>query len=118
MSGKTAIVCNGTENKNIFPAFILGSSSAALGNKVIIFFTPSAAEALKKGVFEKMKGKGLPDLMEMVNAIQALNGKLYLCELALGAKELTQEDIREGVEIVGATSFMNDIQDADITFSF
>ena len=115
---KVAITVNGTEPKCVFPPFILGSSAVSLGDEVIIFFCPGGAPAMVKGVVEKMEGKGLPNLLELVEGVRALGGKIYVCELALGAKDLKKEDFRDGVEIVGATTFMDQIKDATITFSF
>ncbi len=118
MSKKVAIVCNGAESKNLYPTFILASSAAASGDEVVLFFTPGAAPALKKGELEKITGKGMPDMAELVEGVKTLGGRLLLCELALEAKDLTKEELRDDLEIVGATSFMADINDAQITFSF
>ena len=115
---KVAITCNGAQPPNVFPPFILGSAAAASGDEVVIFFTPGGAPAMVKGVIEKMEGKGLPNLLELFEGLRSLGGKILVCELALEAKDLKKDDFREGVEIVGATSFMNDINDAQITFSF
>lgn len=72
-----------------------------------------------KGELEKIRSqKGLPDLIELFNGLRELGGKIYVCGLVLEAKDLKNEDFREGVEIVGATTFMNEIKDATITFSF
>ncbi len=118
MSKKVAIVCNGAENKNLYPTFILASSAVASGDEVVLFFTPGAASALRKGELEKIKAKGYPDMAELVEGITALGGRILLCELALEAKDMKKEEFREGIEIVGATSFMADIDDAQVTFSF
>jgi predicted peroxiredoxin len=68
---------------------------------------------------EKMQDmKGYPNLIELYNGLVELGAKIYACELCLEAKDLKKEDFREGVEIVGATSFVNEIKDATITFSF
>jgi len=115
---KVAITCNGAQPPNVFPPFILGSAAAASGDEVVIFFTPGGAPAMVKGVIEKMEGKGLPNLLELFEGLRSLGGKILVCELALEAKDLKKDDFREGVEIVGATSFINDIKDAQITFSF
>ena len=63
-------------------------------------------------------GKGLPNLLELYEGVRNLGGKIYVCELALEAKDLKKEDLRDGVEIVGATTFMDEIRDATITLSF
>ncbi len=115
---KVAITVNGSEPGNVFPPFILGSSAAATGDEVILFFTPGGAPSMVKGVIEQMKVKGLPDLVELYNGLRSLGGKIMVCELALEAKGIKEEEFREGVEIVGATTFINAIKDATITFSF
>jgi len=115
---KVAMVCNGAEPTNLYPAFILGSSAIASGDDLILFFTPSAAPALKKGELEKIKSKGLPDMADLVEGVTALGARILLCELAFEAKDMKETDIREGVEVVGATTFMAEISDAQVTFSF
>ncbi len=114
----TAIVCNGIENKNLFPTFILGSAAVALGGEVVLFFTPSGAPALKKGFLEQVSGKGMPEMMEMVNDFQELDGRIVACELFVDALDMPESELREGVEVVGGTGFLADISDATITFSF
>ncbi len=115
---KVAITVNGAENGNVFPSFIVGSSAIASGDELVLFFTPGGAPSMVKGVIEKMEGKGMPNLLELYEGVQALGAKIWVCELALDAKDLKKEDFREGVEIVGATTFINEIKDATITFSF
>ena len=115
---KVAMVCNGSEPKNLYPAFILGSSAIASGDDLILFFTPGGAPALKKGELEKIKGKGMPDMADLVEGVMALGARLFLCDLAFEAKDMTKDEIRDDVEVVGATTFMAEISDAQITFSF
>ena len=115
---KAAYVVNGAENKNIIPALVLGSSSAASGDEVFIFFTPGAAELLKPGKIESIKPKGFPELIELWNGIKGLGGKFYLCELVLEAKDMKKEDFRDDIELVGATTFIAEIEGAQTTFAF
>ena len=116
---KTAITCNSPESSSIFPTFILAAAAAACGDDVVIFFTVGGAPAMVKGELEKIEvGKGMPDLMELYDGFCVLGGKIIVCELVLGVKDLKPEDFREEVEITGATSFLGEISDAQITFSF
>jgi len=116
--GKVAIVCNGSENSNVYPTFIMASAAAASGDDVVIFFTPGAVPALKPGHLEGIAGKGMPPMKELVDGVKMLGGRLVLCELALEAKDVTPDDLRSDLEIAGATGFMADIKDAKTTFSF
>jgi predicted peroxiredoxin len=117
---KMAITVNGTEPKNVYPPFILGSSAAASGDEVILFFTPSGAPAMVKGALEKLNeaAKALPDLMELYKGLINLGGRLLVCELAFDVHDFTQEDLIEGTEVVGATTFVAEAQGAELTFSF
>lgn len=116
--GKMAITVNGDKPGNLFPAFIMGSSAVASGDELILFFGPNAAPALKKGVLEGMTAKGLPDMAELVEGVEVLGGRIMLCELAFEAKDMTEDELRDDVEIVGATTFIVAAQGADLTFSF
>lgn len=115
---KTAITVNGPEPNNIFPAMILGSAAAACGDDVVIFFNPGGSPTMLKGALEKIKAKGMPDIVELYESIRILGGRMIACELCVGAKDIKPEDLREGVEIMGATSFFCEINDAQLTFSF
>jgi len=116
--GKVAIVCNGSENSSVYPTFIMGSAAAATGDDVIIFFTPGSVPALMPGYLENLKAKGMPSMNELLEGVKALGGRMVLCELALEAKDVTPADLRDDLEIGGATSFIVDIKDAKTTFSF
>jgi predicted peroxiredoxin len=115
---KTSITINGTEPKNLFPAFVLANAAIASGDDVIIYFTPDAAPALKKGVLENMKAKGMPDMSILVEGFRDMDGRIFLCELGLKANDLKEEDFMEGVEVVGASTFVTESDGAGLTFSF
>jgi predicted peroxiredoxin len=115
---KVAIVVNSTEPRCVYPPFILGTSGLAIGDDVIWFFCPGGAPILKKGELEKLKGKGLPDMEDLIKKVHALGGKIYLCELALEAKDLKREELRDDIEIIGATEFMSKASGCTVTFSF
>jgi predicted peroxiredoxin len=88
---------------------------------VILFFCPGGAQALVKGELEKirdMKLKGLPDPVELYNTILEEGGQIILCELALENKGIKVEDVREGVEILNAPSFLLEAQGAGMTLTF
>lgn len=115
---KVAIICNGAEPQNLFPTFVMGSAAAALGDEVILFFCPAGAAALLKGELEKMQAKGMPDMKDLVSSLEAAGGRILICELALEARDLKVEDLREGVEVVGVTAFLVETEDAARTLCF
>ena len=122
MSEKKApmvIVCN-SDSSGVMPTLIMGASGVGIGEDVILFFCPAGAQALLKGELEKFQGKkGLPDPVNLFNTILDEGGRIILCELALEAKGITVEDLRDSrVEILNASSFLLEAQGAGLTFTF
>ncbi len=117
---KTAITINGSEAKNIYPAIIIGVSSAASGDDVVFFFTPGGAPVMLKGAMEKINKENpkLPDLMEMYDGLVALDAKFLVCELAFDVHGFKEEDLREESQVVGATTFVGEADGAQLTLSF
>lgn len=120
-NGKTkmAIVCNNAQT-GIMPTLIMGSSSVALDNETILFFCPGGSPMLLKGELEKLgTPKGLPNPVELFNTILDQGGTVILCELALGAKDIKPEDLRDPrIVIKNAPSFLMDAEGADMTLCF
>jgi predicted peroxiredoxin len=116
------IVCNHADAPHVMPTLIMGASGVGIGEKVILFFCPGGAQAMVKGELEKirdMKLKGLPDPVQLYNDIVAdENSMVIFCELALENKGIKAEDLREGVVIKNAPSFLLEAQGAGITFTF
>ena len=120
-SDKMVIVCNHADAPHVMPTLILGASGAAIDNDVMLFFTPGGANALLKGELEKIREmhlKGLPDPVQLYDDILAENGRIILCELALENKGIAVEDLRDGVEILNAPSFLLDAQGAGLSLVF
>ncbi|MDP8204476.1 MAG: DsrE/DsrF/DrsH-like family protein [Candidatus Tenebribacter mawsonii] len=118
--GKVSITINGSEVKNIYPAITIAVSAAASGDEVILFILPSGLPAFKKGMYKELNeiAPKLPDLVEMMEGLEMLGARILICELGFEVHGLKEEDLVEGVEIVGATTFVAEAQGSDLTFSF
>jgi predicted peroxiredoxin len=120
-NGKMVVVCNHADAPHVMPTMIMGASGVGIGEEVMMFFCPGGAQALVKGELEKirdMKLKGLPDPVDLYNTILAEGGHVILCELALENKGIDKEDLREGVEIKSAPSFLMDAVGAGLSLVF
>jgi predicted peroxiredoxin len=116
---KMAVVCNHADSGSVMPTLIMASSGLSLDYEVLIFFCPGGAQALVKGELEKFQGiKGLPDPIKLYNDIVDLGGRIIFCELALEAKDIRREDLREGVEIMKAPPFLMAAEGATMTLTF
>jgi len=118
-SGPMVVICN-SDSAGVMPTFIMGASGVGIGEDVLMFFCPNGANVLLKGELEKFQGKkGLPDPVDLFNTILDEGGRIILCELALEAKGIRKEDLRdERIEILNAPSFLLAAQGAGITLTF
>jgi predicted peroxiredoxin len=120
-NGKMVVLCNHPDAPHVMPTLIMGASGASIGDDVMLFFCPGGAPVLVKGELEKirdMKLKGLPDPVQLFDDILNEGGRVILCELALENKDIKVEDVREGVEIMNAPSFLLDAQGAGLSLVF
>ncbi len=120
-NSKMVVVCNHADAPHVMPTMIMGASGVSIGEEVMLFFCPGGAQALVKGELEKirdMKLKGLPDPVQLYNDILAEGGHIILCELALENKGIKKEELREGVEIMNAPSFLLEAQGAGLSLVF
>jgi predicted peroxiredoxin len=100
-------------------ALVMGAAAAATGELVLMFFQPGAAKALVKGELEKFQGlKGQPDPIMLYESIEILDGRIILCELGLPICDIKEEDLREGVELMMASSFLFEAEGANMVFSY
>lgn len=120
-NGKMVVMCNHADAPHVMPTLIMGASGVGIGDDVLLFFCPGGAPVLVNGELEKirdMKLKGLPDPVQLFDDILGEGGRVILCELALENKGIKVEDVREGVEIMSAPSFLLDAQDAGLSLVF
>ena len=117
--GKVIIMVNHADAENINAAFVMAAAAAATGEMVFMFFQPGGAKALVIGELEKMQGQeGLPDPVYLYDSILALDGRIILCELGLPNKGIKKEDLREGVEVMMASTFLFETEGAHLMFSY
>jgi len=117
--GKMIIMCNHDDDNSIMAALVMAAAGAATGEQVLMFFQPGAAKALVKGALEKFQGlKGQPDPIMLYESIQILDGRIILCELGIPIHDINEEDLRDGVEVMMASSFLFEAEGAGLVFSY
>ena len=117
--GKMVVVMNHDDSTSVMAALVMGAAIASSGEQVFMFVQPGAAKVLVKGELEKFQGlKGQPDPIHLYDSILVLDGRFILCELGLPILDIKKEDLREGVEVMMASSFMFECEGAKLSFSY
>lgn len=119
---KVAIVVSEGSYDKAMASVFLGSTAAGLGMEVHLFFTFFGLDLLKKnkrpklkgmfrpftGMFEKkMKGIGVESFQEMMDTCSEMGVKFYACSTSMEAMGLKMDDLRDGVDILGASRFLD-----------
>ena len=117
--GKMVVVLNHEDEQSVMAALVMAAAIVATGEQVLMFFQPGAARMLVKGEMEKFQGlKGQPDPLDLYEAILVLEGRIILCELGLPIWDIKEEDLRDGVEVMMASSFLFEAEGASMVFSY
>ncbi|MFB6491337.1 MAG: DsrE family protein [Thermoproteus sp. AZ2] len=95
---------------------MLGYALAALsmGFDVLIFWTLDGAHVVKKKVFEKLDKQ----IQERFKQIMDMGGKMWLCSSAAATFNIKEDEVVEGVKIVGIASFYEYAAEAKITLTW
>ena len=111
----------GTPERSATPIY-LATTAAAMDVEVGIYFTVNGPTLLKKGVAEslivpKHDGQGAP-LRRFIDQALDMGVKFYVCQPSLDLHGLTQEDLIDGVEMIGGAAFNDMALEADQVICF
>jgi len=116
---KIVVTLNHDDPQNVMAALVMSAAVASTGDQVLLFIQPGGAKIVAKGGLEKYQGlKGQPDPVDLFDAIQVLDGRVILCELGLPIWDMTQEDLVDDVEVMMASTFLFEAEDAKLSFSY
>jgi len=116
---KSVVILNNEDPNSVMAALVMAAAIAATGDQALVFVQPGGARILAKGGLEKYKGlKGQPDPLDLMEAIQVLEGRVILCELGLPIWDMKREDLMDGVEVMMASTFLFEAEGAKMVFSY
>lgn len=100
--------------------FFLAASAAAMDIDVSIYFTMNGPQLLKKGVAEEIGPKGDQGQRLKYFIDQALDCgvELLVCQPSLDLNDLTQDDLIDGVRMIGGAAFNDMAMEADAVITF
>ena len=97
-----------TPRRTYSPLFYAMAASA-MEMDVLVWFTMDGTNQLKKGAAEKVQLDPTSDvtLKTMLEQTLDVDVKLRVCQQSLALFDMTQDDLIDGVEILGATSIID-----------
>ena len=119
MAKKMVVFCGSDDPQKAFPPFMLGSGAIAMDTELMLFFTMSGLNIVKKGGAEKIKLEGAPKtLPQFIDVVREAKAELVACSAAFPIVGCKEEDLIEGVECGGVATFVDEAESADIVLTF
>jgi uncharacterized protein involved in oxidation of intracellular sulfur len=99
--------------------FALATASLASGHEVHVYLQGPGVELLKKDLDRHaLQHAPFPSLGELIELFQEAEGLLYGCAPCLQSRNLKQEDLLDGVRIVGGAAMVDQCLSADKVFTY
>ena len=100
--------------------FFIATAAAAMEMDAVMVFTAKGCGILKKGEAEKVYiKKGGKSIAYFLDLALDTGVKFYYCKPGLELMDMTADDlIKEVAGVIGAASFVDMVQDADIVLTF
>ncbi|ABO08863.1 DsrE family protein [Pyrobaculum calidifontis] len=89
-------------------------AAASMGFEVLIFYTLDAAHIVKKKVFEKLD----PQIRERFKQCMDMGCKMWLCSSAAATFNIKEDEVVEGVKIMGIASFYEYAAEAKVVLTW
>ena len=117
MAGKMTILCISDDPQKAFPPFMIAAGALASDMEVVIFFSMSGLNIIKKGGAENITMPNAP--MSLTQLIEMAKGaRLLACTTACPMMGLEKGDLIDGITMAGIPTFINEAKDADIVLTF
>ncbi|MBN2296341.1 MAG: DsrE/DsrF/DrsH-like family protein [Pirellulales bacterium] len=119
MAKKMLVFCGSDDPNKAFPPFMLGCGAQAIDMELILFFTLSGLNIIRKEGAEKIQLPGAPNTLSNFLEIAKENGARFIaCSAAFPIVGVTENDFIEGVECGGVAEFVSLAEEADVVLTF
>ena len=98
--------------------FVAANIAATAGQEAIVLCTIEAVRLGTKGGTEGIEAAGLPKLCDLLNQFVANSGKVWLCGACTKPRGITEEQVADGVSIVGAAKVVEEVVAGAKTVAF
>ena len=98
--------------------FVLGNAALAMDVDAIVALQGTGVFLAKKGIIENVFAAGLPPLKELVDNFRELGGKLWVCSPCIKERQIKEENLIEGAEIMAAAMLTQALLDSSASLVY
>jgi predicted peroxiredoxin len=112
------VMMHGADDERSSVGFTIANGGMTAGLKVSVFLTSAAVDLVRRGAVEMTQAAPLEPLAALIQDFVERGGELWACTPCVKARGYTQENLREGVVITGASAVHERIKAGAATLSF
>lgn len=112
------LITKGIDHELSSVGFTIANGGITAGLKVSIFLTSAAIDLVRRNGQRLTHVPPLSPLAALIEDFQKRGGVIWACPPCVTARGYTQDDLLDGVVIVGASAMHADILDGAATLSF
>ncbi len=113
------VVSRGHDDERTSVAWSVANGGIASGLEVTVFLVASGADLVRKGALTHARMNPLdPPVQDMVENFMASGGTILVCPPCAKVRGYENEDLIDGVEVVGSPAIHALIKDGAATLSF
>lgn len=112
------LVTKGIDSELSSVAFTIANGGITAGLKVSVFLTSTAIDLVRKGSQRMTHVPPLDPLAKSIEDFQNRGGTIWACPPCVKSRGYEQDDLLDGVVIVGASAMHAEIKEGAATLSF
>ena len=112
------MMTKGVDSEISSVAFTIANGGITAGLKVSVFLTSTAIDLVRKGGQKMTHVPPLEPLSSLIDDFQKRGGVIWACPPCVKSRGYEQDDLLEGVVIVGASAMHAEIKAGAATLSF
>ncbi|MBA5802761.1 DsrE family protein [Rhizobium changzhiense] len=112
------LVTKGIESELSSVAFTIANGGITAGLKVSVFLTSTGIDLVRKGGQRMTHVPPLDPLASLIENFRQRGGTIWACPPCVTSRGYTQEDLLDGIVIVGASAMHAEIKEGAATLSF
>ena len=113
------VITEGLDNERASVAWSIANGAINNGLDLMIFLTSSAVDWVRKGAADRVHlNPEDPPMMEMIQKVIDNGSPVCVCPPCAKVRGYTQEDLLDGIELIGSTAIHERIKQGAATLSF
>jgi predicted peroxiredoxin len=98
--------------------FVMAAGALVSDIEVFMAFQAEGVHLVTKGGADGVHADGFPPLDELIGTVGEIGGLLMGCSPCLENRGITEDDLRDGVDVIGAARLVSEIASASATLNY